>query len=94
MITNDRFYEVLGRIPSEERHNIRRRRNPKWVKKGERDYMFLELPHNPLRIVERAAELARRLRRRERCGKGCGRGDHGGIGAGGTCSCSAELRST
>ena len=59
MITNDRFYEVLGRIPSEERQNIRRRRNPKWVKKSERDYMFLELPHNPMRIVERAAELAR-----------------------------------
>jgi hypothetical protein len=59
MITNDRFYEVLGSIPSEERQIIRRRRNPKWVKKGERDLMFLELPHSPLRIVERAAEIAR-----------------------------------
>ena len=59
MITNDRFYEILGSLPSEERQIIRRRRNPKWVKRSERDFMFLELPHNPLRIVERAAELAR-----------------------------------
>lgn len=59
MISNDRFFEILGKIPSEERLIIRRRRNPKWVKKSERDFMFLELPHNPLRIVERAAEIAR-----------------------------------
>ena len=59
MISNDRFFEILGKIPSEERQIIRRRRNPKWVKKSERDFMFLELPHSPLRIVERAAEIAR-----------------------------------
>jgi hypothetical protein len=59
MITNDRFYEVLGRIPAEERQIIRRRRNPKWIKKGERDMMFLEIPQNPMRIVELAAEIAR-----------------------------------
>jgi hypothetical protein len=59
MITNDRFYETLGRIPTEERLTIRRRRNPKWIRKGERDLMFLEIPQNPMRIVERAAELAR-----------------------------------
>lgn len=59
MITNDRFYETLASIPSEERQIIRRRRNPKWVKNGERDLMFLELPQNPLRIIERAAMLAR-----------------------------------
>lgn len=59
MITNDRFYEVLKQIPSEERLVIRRRRNPKWIKRSERDLMFLEIPQNPLRIVERAAELAR-----------------------------------
>ncbi len=59
MITNDRFYEVLGRIPSSERANIQRRRNPKWIRKGERDMMFLEIPQNPMRIVERAAEVAK-----------------------------------
>ncbi len=59
MITNDRFYQVLGEIPSEHRLKIRRRRNPKWIKRGERDYMFLEIPQNPLRIVEYAAEIAR-----------------------------------
>ena len=59
MITNDRFFEILGRIPSEERQIIRRRRNPKCIRRGERDFMFLELPQSPLRIVERAAEIAR-----------------------------------
>lgn len=59
MISNDRFYEILKTIPSEERANIRRRRNPKWIKRSVRDFMFLELPQNPLRIVERAAEIAR-----------------------------------
>lgn len=59
MISNDRFYEVLRRIPDEERQIVRRRRNPKRVKWSERDLMFLEFPHNPLRIVERAAERAR-----------------------------------
>jgi len=59
MITNDRFYHVLGEIPSEHRLKIRRLRNPKWVKHGPRDYMFLEIPQNPLRIVEYAAEAAK-----------------------------------
>ena len=59
MITNDRFYEVLGQIPTEHRLKIRRRRNPKWIKRSERDYMFLEIPQSPLRIVEYAAEIAR-----------------------------------
>jgi hypothetical protein len=34
-------------------------RNPKWVRNGERDFMFRELPQNPLRIIERAAEIAK-----------------------------------
>ena len=59
MITNDRFDQVLDQIPPEHRLKIRRRRNPKWIKRGERDYMFLEIPQNPLRIVEYAAEIAR-----------------------------------
>lgn len=59
MISNDRFFEILGKIPSDERLIIRRRRNPKWIRRGERDFMFLELPQNPLRIIERAAEIAR-----------------------------------
>ena len=59
MITNDRFYQVLGQIPPEHRLKIRRRRNPKWIKRSERDHMFLEIPQSPLRIVEYAAEVAR-----------------------------------
>lgn len=59
MITNDRFYGVLGEIPTDERAAIRRRRNPKWIKESVRDIMFREIPQNPLRIVERAAEIAR-----------------------------------
>ena len=59
MISNDRFYEVLGKIPGDDRSKIRRRRNPKWIKRSVRDFMFLELPQNPLRIVEYAAEIAR-----------------------------------
>lgn len=59
MISNDRFYETLRLIPGEERGVIRRRRNPKVVRRSERDLMLLELPQNPLRIVERAAEIAR-----------------------------------
>lgn len=59
MITNDRFYEVLKKIPSEERTTIRRRRNPKVVRRSEREFMLLELPQNPLRVVERVAEIAR-----------------------------------
>ena len=59
MISNDRFYEVLKEIPGDQRVSIRRRRNPKWIKHSVRDFMFLELPQNPLRIVEHAAEIAR-----------------------------------
>lgn len=59
MISNDRFYEILGQIPSEERLIVRRRRNIRQIRHSERDFMFLELPQNPLRIVERAAEIAR-----------------------------------
>ena len=59
MNTNYRFFEILGKVPSGERFVIRQRRNPKWTKRGERDLMFLELPQNPLRVVERAAEIVR-----------------------------------
>jgi hypothetical protein len=59
MITNNSFYEILGQIPSEHRSKIKYRRNPKWVQRGERDFMFRELPQNPLRIVEYAAEVAK-----------------------------------
>lgn len=59
MISNDRFYEILRLIPGDERRIIRNRRNPKVIRRSERELMFLELPQNPLRIVERAAEIAR-----------------------------------
>lgn len=59
MITNDRFYDVLGKIPHEHRSKLRRRRNPKWFQNSVRDFMFREIPQNPLRIVETAAEVAR-----------------------------------
>ena len=59
MIANDRFYEILSRIPSEVRTTVRRLRNPKWIRNSERDLMFAELPQNPLRIIEHAASLAR-----------------------------------
>ena len=59
MIANDKFYETLALIPHEHRLRIRLKRNPQWFRGSVRDNMFRELPQNPLRIVEAAAEVAR-----------------------------------
>lgn len=41
------------------REGLRKIKNPKLVRNGERSLMFAELPQNPLRIVQMAAEIAR-----------------------------------
>jgi hypothetical protein len=60
MVSNNRFFEVLGQLRGGVRAEIRHLRNTRHVKGSERDLMFLELPQNPLRIVEYAAGVAKR----------------------------------
>lgn len=59
MISNDRFYDVLRSLPPSLRESMRRIKNPKTIRGGERGLMFSEIPQNPLRIVQLAAEIAR-----------------------------------
>jgi hypothetical protein len=58
MVSNNRLFEVVGRLRSGVRSEIKRLRNPRHLKGSERDILFTELPQNPLRIVEFAARVA------------------------------------
>ncbi len=60
MVSNNRLFDVLGKLRGGVRDELRRLRNPRHVRGSERDIMFSELPQNPLRIVEFAARAASR----------------------------------
>lgn len=60
MVSNNSFFDVLGRLRGGVRSELRRFRNTRHVKGSERDLLFSELPQNPLRIVEFAALAAAR----------------------------------
>jgi len=60
MVSNNSFFDVLGRLRGGVRAELRRLRNTRHVKGSERDLLFSELPQNPLRIVEFAARAASR----------------------------------
>lgn len=60
MVSNNRFFETMGKLRGGLRAELRRLRNPRHVKGSERDVMFSELPQNPLRIVELASKAAAR----------------------------------
>ena len=60
MVSNDRLFDVIRVLRGGVRLELRKRRNPRHIRQSERDILFSELPQNPLRIVEFAAQAAAR----------------------------------
>lgn len=58
MVTNEQFWEVLGRISSDSRNRLKLR-GPRITNRSERQHIIRsEVPYNPLQVMREASRIA------------------------------------